>query len=116
MSEILIRAEHIGKSYGDGERVVRVFAELDLVVRRRERVAIIGESGVGKSTLLHILGTLDRPSEGKAGTPACVAAQSRDRLYFSVSPSNAGLYRFRERDDADPRCWCELGRRAKTGD
>jgi len=65
MSEILIRAEHIGKSYGDGERVVRVFAELDLVVRRRERVAIIGESGVGKSTLLHILGTLDRPSEGK---------------------------------------------------
>ena len=65
MSEILIRAEHIGKSYGDGERVVRVFAELDLIVRRRERVAIIGESGVGKSTLLHILGTLDRPSEGK---------------------------------------------------
>jgi lipoprotein-releasing system ATP-binding protein len=65
MSEILIRAERIGKSYGDGERVVRVFAELDLVVRRRERVAIIGESGVGKSTLLHILGTLDRPSEGK---------------------------------------------------
>ena len=65
MSEILIRAERIGKSYGDGERVVRVFAELDLAVRRRERVAIIGESGVGKSTLLHILGTLDRPSEGK---------------------------------------------------
>ena len=57
MSEILLRAERIGKSYGDGERVVRVFAELDLVVRRRERVAIIGESGVGKSTLLHILGT-----------------------------------------------------------
>ena len=65
MSEILIRAERIGKSYGDGERIVRVFAELDLVVCRRERVAIIGESGVGKSTLLHILGTLDRPSEGK---------------------------------------------------
>ena len=65
MSEILIRAEQIGKSYGDGDHVVRVFANLDLAVRRRERVAIIGESGVGKSTLLHILGTLDRPSEGK---------------------------------------------------
>ena len=65
MSEILIRAEQLGKRYGDSEHPVRVFAELDLVVHRRERVAIIGESGVGKSTLLHILGTLDRPTEGK---------------------------------------------------
>ena len=65
MSDILIHADRIGKSYGDGDHIVRVFAELDLSVRRRERVAIIGESGVGKSTLLHILGTLDRPSEGK---------------------------------------------------
>ena len=65
MSDVLIRAEQLGKRYGDAEHVVRVFAELDLTVHRRERVAIIGESGVGKSTLLHILGTLDRPSEGK---------------------------------------------------
>ncbi len=65
MSEVLIRAEQLGKRYGDSEHPVRVFAELDLVVHRRERVAIIGESGVGKSTLLHILGTLDRPTEGK---------------------------------------------------
>ncbi|MBM4257264.1 MAG: ABC transporter ATP-binding protein [Deltaproteobacteria bacterium] len=65
MSDILLHAEQIGKSYGDGDHVVRVFAGLDLVIRRRERVAIIGESGVGKSTLLHILGTLDRPTEGK---------------------------------------------------
>ena len=65
MSDVLIHAEHIGKSYGDGDHVVRVFADLDLFVHRRERVAIIGESGVGKSTLLHILGTLDRPTTGK---------------------------------------------------
>jgi lipoprotein-releasing system ATP-binding protein len=65
MSDTLLHAAQIGKSYGDGDHVVRVFADLDLAVRRRERVAIIGESGVGKSTLLHILGTLDRPTEGK---------------------------------------------------
>jgi lipoprotein-releasing system ATP-binding protein len=64
VSEILIRAERLGKRYGDGEHTVQVFANLDLEIRRRERVAIVGESGVGKSTLLHILGTLDRPTEG----------------------------------------------------
>jgi lipoprotein-releasing system ATP-binding protein len=65
VSDILIHAEHLSKHYGDGEHTVPVFADLQLDIRRRERVAIIGESGVGKSTLLHILGTLDRPSAGR---------------------------------------------------
>lgn len=63
--DILIRAEKLGKRYGEGAQAVRVFANLNLEIRRTERVAIVGESGVGKSTLLHILGTLDRPTEGK---------------------------------------------------
>ena len=63
-SDVLIRAEQLSKQYGEGEQCVRVFADLDLEIHRAERVAIIGESGVGKSTLLHILGTLDRPSAG----------------------------------------------------
>jgi lipoprotein-releasing system ATP-binding protein len=63
--EVLIRAEGLAKRYGDGDQVVRVLEDLDLEVYERERVAIMGESGVGKSTLLHILGTLDRPSSGK---------------------------------------------------
>ncbi|MEW6300089.1 MAG: ATP-binding cassette domain-containing protein, partial [Thermodesulfobacteriota bacterium] len=65
MAEVLIQAHGLGKQYGEGESAVRVFAALDLEIRRAERVAIVGESGVGKSTLLHILGTLDRPTEGK---------------------------------------------------
>jgi lipoprotein-releasing system ATP-binding protein len=63
--EVLIRAERLSKRYGEGEHVIHVLEDLDLEIRRTERVAIIGESGVGKSTLLHILGTLDRPSAGK---------------------------------------------------
>lgn len=64
MAEVLIRAERLSKRYGEGEHAIRVLEDLDLEIRRTERVAIIGESGVGKSTLLHILGTLDRPSAG----------------------------------------------------
>ena len=65
MAEVLIRAAGLGKHYGGDENAIRVLENLDLEIRRAERVAIVGESGVGKSTLLHILGTLDRPSEGK---------------------------------------------------
>ncbi|MCE2486317.1 MAG: ATP-binding cassette domain-containing protein [Desulfurellaceae bacterium] len=65
MAQILIRAERLSKRYGEEGQAIQVFSELDLDIRRAERIAIIGESGVGKTTLLHILGTLDRPSTGK---------------------------------------------------
>src|SRR4051812_10339533 len=64
VAEVLIRAEGLSKRYGEGGHAIRVLEDLGLEIRRTERVAIIGESGVGKSTLLHILGTLDRPSAG----------------------------------------------------
>lgn len=65
MNEVLLRAEQISKSYGEGAQAIRVLENLDLTLRRTERVAIVGESGIGKSTLLHILGTLDKPTSGK---------------------------------------------------
>jgi lipoprotein-releasing system ATP-binding protein len=64
MSEPLIRATGLCKNYGDGRRI-DVLVDLDLEVGAGEAVAIIGQSGVGKSTLLHVLGTLDRPSAGQ---------------------------------------------------
>jgi len=64
MSEPLIRATGLSKAYGDGRRI-DVLIDLDLEVAAGETVAIVGQSGVGKSTLLHILGTLDRPTSGK---------------------------------------------------
>ena len=64
MSDFLLRASRLGKRYGEGDHAVRVLESLDLAVLPAERVAVIGESGVGKSTLLHVLGTLDQPSAG----------------------------------------------------
>jgi lipoprotein-releasing system ATP-binding protein len=61
----LIALRNLSKEYVDGPRVVRVLSNLDLEIGSGERVAIVGESGVGKSTLLHILGTLDRPTGGE---------------------------------------------------
>ncbi len=61
----MIALRNLTKEYVDGPRVVRVLTGLDLAIAAGERVAIVGESGVGKSTLLHILGTLDRPTSGE---------------------------------------------------
>src|SRR5947207_2659004 len=61
----LLQATQLEKRYVDGPVVVQVLAGLDLAVEAGERVAIVGESGVGKSTLLHLLGALDQPTEGQ---------------------------------------------------
>jgi lipoprotein-releasing system ATP-binding protein len=60
-----LSARGIHKTYSEGGREIVVLRDLDLELQPGERVAIVGESGVGKSTLLHILGTLDRPTEGR---------------------------------------------------
>jgi lipoprotein-releasing system ATP-binding protein len=60
-----VHALSVTKVFGDGVRAIELFRDLDLVIRRGERVAIMGASGVGKSTLLHILGTLEKPTSGK---------------------------------------------------
>lgn len=61
----LLSVRDLYKSFLEGGREISVLRGANLEVDEGERVAIIGESGVGKSTLLHILGTLDRPTAGK---------------------------------------------------
>ncbi|MBM4348228.1 MAG: ABC transporter ATP-binding protein, partial [Deltaproteobacteria bacterium] len=50
---------------GNGAKKVEVLRGIDLTFSQGEKAAIVGASGVGKTTLLHILGTLDRPTSGK---------------------------------------------------
>jgi lipoprotein-releasing system ATP-binding protein len=61
----MIQAHDLGKSYPLPEGRYRVFGGLHLDVREGEMVAVMGVSGVGKTTLLNLLGGLDRPSEGR---------------------------------------------------
>ncbi len=61
----LLRAQELDKSFFDAGREISVLRRLNLDVTPGEQVAIVGQSGVGKSTLLHVLGSLDRPSGGK---------------------------------------------------
>ncbi|MCE2394824.1 lipoprotein-releasing ABC transporter ATP-binding protein LolD [Candidatus Poribacteria bacterium] len=60
----LIRVVDLYKSYYDGLTELPVLKGVDLEIKKAEIVAIVGASGVGKSTLLHLLGGLDRPTEG----------------------------------------------------
>ena len=65
MSELLLVAEELEREYRMGPEVLRVLRGVNLTVNLGESVAVIGASGVGKSTLLHLLGTLDRPTAGR---------------------------------------------------
>lgn len=63
MSDI-VRAVGLQKVYRTGTLEVAVLRGIDCTFRSGETVAVVGASGVGKSTLLHVLGTLDRPTAG----------------------------------------------------
>lgn len=62
--KIVLECRGVEKVYDDGTRKLNILRGVDLAVNAGEILAITGPSGVGKSTLLHILGTLDVPSSG----------------------------------------------------
>ena len=65
MAEPLLEARELVKSYRLPHKTVTVLTGASLTVAAGERVAVVGRSGIGKSTLLHVLGALDRPEAGE---------------------------------------------------
>ena len=61
----ILRVENLSKIYGKGNQQVKALDGVSFSVAKGQFVSIIGPSGSGKSTLLHILGGVDRPTEGK---------------------------------------------------
>jgi lipoprotein-releasing system ATP-binding protein len=84
----VIQVNGLGKTYRTARGELTLFRNLSLQVEAREMVAIVGRSGVGKSTLLHILGALDAPS---AGTVYCASTN-----VAGLSPREAAAFRNRE--------------------
>lgn len=77
----ILQTENLTKVYGKNETAVVALDHVNLTIREGEFVAVMGPSGCGKSTLMHLLGGLDRPSEGRVildGTP--IAEMDDDRL------------------------------------
>ena len=60
----LVEIRGLARTFESGAGTVKVLENLDLDIAQGDRIAIVGQSGVGKSTLLHILGTLDHPTAG----------------------------------------------------
>jgi lipoprotein-releasing system ATP-binding protein len=85
MSEPLVRVRNLRKSFQTGDGVIEVLRGIDLEIQPGECVAIAGNSGVGKSTLLHILGTLDHPTSGRV--------EFRGRDVFASSSDELARFR-----------------------
>jgi lipoprotein-releasing system ATP-binding protein len=84
----LLRVEGLSKVFRSGEADLVLFENLSFQVEKGTMLAIVGQSGTGKSTLLHILGALDRPS---AGTVYCANSKVN-----ALSEDEAADFRNRE--------------------
>ena len=87
----MIRAEHITKVYLKGEQEVRALAGVTLHIKPGEFVSIMGPSGSGKSTLMHILGCLDKPTDGTYLLDGTVVSTLDDRALSRIRCERVGF-------------------------
>lgn len=86
----ILRAEGICKTYHTGMVDVHALKKCDINIRKGEFIAIIGKSGSGKSTLLRILGSMDRPDEGKVYIDDIDISELNDRQLSKLRREKIG--------------------------
>jgi lipoprotein-releasing system ATP-binding protein len=91
MSDRVLVAEGLGKTYPLPKGDLRVFEGLDFELERGELAAVMGVSGVGKTTLLNLLGGLDRPTEGRVHLDGEDLFAGSDREVASVRNRKIGF-------------------------
>ena len=84
----ILKVENLTKIYGKGQNQVIALDHISFSVQKGEFVAILGSSGSGKSTLLHLIGGVDRPTEGK------VYIEGKD--IFSFNDDKLAIFRRRQ--------------------
>lgn len=91
----ILRVENLTKVYGSGENEVRALDGVSFGVEKGQFIAIVGPSGSGKSTLLHVLGGVDRPTDGKVFLNGQdVFAQNEDQLAIFRRRQVGLIYQF----------------------
>ena len=94
-NDIVVRADKVARTYREGKLRTEVLRDVSLSVRRGETVAIIGASGTGKSTLLHILGGLDAPTAGEVIVEGRTMSGLSDRARGELRNRSLGfVYQF----------------------
>lgn len=93
----ILKINNLGKTYGSGNNKVLALKNIDLTIKEKEFVAVMGPSGSGKSTLLNVISTIDRPSSGEVYIDGSninkisdkkLAAFRRDKLGFIFQSFN----------------------------
>ncbi len=87
----LIQTENLTKVYGAGETAIIALDHANLSVNAGECVAVMGPSGCGKSTLLHLLGGLDRPTEGSVSIEGKPLAKMSDNTITQLRRRKIGF-------------------------
>lgn len=91
----LLKIEHLSKVYGKGENQVVALDDVSLTIEKGEFTAIIGASGTGKSTLLHMIGGVDIPTSGKVYLDGQdVYAQNNEKLAIFRRRQVGLIYQF----------------------
>lgn len=90
-TQALVRLQEVSKIFEETGSRIELFSKLSLTIHRGDFVSIMGTSGVGKSTLLHIIGLLERPTTGEVWYAGDKVSQLSDRRISGIRNQGIGF-------------------------